>query len=267
VSGRHRLVVAVCLSIVAITVVTLWQPGPRARQKPVADSEKVHTDPKTGEKYRIVGGVRRSLYSTNDSDRVDAGDPKDPPLDPIAALVGQTPIIPPNANPMVASVVEAYRTKSHPERLSSSIIPAPFDAGKYASTPAAYLNIVEPGRIWQSAPPGPDVTPIKAASPRLQRVPQKETASLKVKVTPNAPVTFTSFDLGEFQNRLTSITVAADEEGLAVARFTGTPGTANHVNILAASPVTSGQLHFIVDVVVPGLNDPRSIQVTTNSAR
>src|SRR5690606_10279160 len=81
--------------------------------------------------------------------------------------------------------------------------------------------------------------------------------SLRVRAVPGAPVTFTSLDMGAFQNRLASITVRADGEGVAVARFTGTPGTLGLTNVLAASPLTSGQQHFTVSVLPA---DPAALQ-------
>ena len=80
---------------------------------------------------------------------------------------------------------------------------------------------------------------------------QGQTVTLRAVAVPGAPVTFTSFDLGAFENQLTSITVRADAEGLARAQFTGTPGTVQDVRILAASPMTSGQLHYTVRVRLP----------------
>ncbi len=171
------------------------------------------------------------------------------------AIVGTTQPVPFDANPMVASVAEAMKKGGHSERLSSMIIPARFDPQSYAADPQKYLNTVEPGRVWQSAQPGPGVTRAGLASKAFSEVLQGEAVPLKVKVLPNAPVTFTSIDLGAFSNRLTSITVAADQDGIATAQFIGTPGTYNDVNILAASPVTSGQVKFVVTVVVPKLRE------------
>ena len=178
-------------------------------------------------------------------------------IDPnsIEAVVGTTQPVPLDANPMVASVAEAMKTGSHPERLSSMIVPAPFDPKSYAADPQKYLNTVEPGRVWQPAQPGFRIMQALAVSPLTSEVLQGEAVPLRVKAIPNAPVTFTSFDLGAFSNRLTSITVAADKEGIATAQFVGTPGTYNDVNILAASPVTSGQVKFVVTVVVPKLRE------------
>ena len=223
----------------------------------------------------IVGGVRRKrsdLAADKDTQttksvaaterRGDYGDAaNDPDANPQVASVveapsaegnyGQTPAIDPDANPQVASVVAALREKKHPERLSPMIAPPAFDAKAYQADPQAYLNTVEPGRAFQSAQPGPDVKVLQRMSPRLVKVTQGESVTLEVKAVPDAPVTFTSFDLGQFENQLTSITVQANETGVAQAEFSATPGTIDHVNILAASPVTTGQARFLVDVAVP----------------
>ena len=66
-----------------------------------------------------------------------------------------------------------------------------------------------------------------------------------------SPGTFTSFDLGAFENQFPSITVEANRAGIAATKFTGTPGTVNNVDILASSPMTSGRLRFIVRVILP----------------
>jgi len=65
---------------------------------------------------------------------------------------------------------------------------------------------------------------------------------------PEMPVTFTSFDLGRFENDLASITVQAGKDGLAKCTFTGSVGTIGKVNILASCPETSGQVKFIIEI-------------------
>jgi len=80
---------------------------------------------------------------------------------------------------------------------------------------------------------------------------QGEAVRLAVQAVPESPVTFTSFDLGQFSNQLTTITVLADENGVASTEFLATPGTINDVNILAASPMASGQVKFVVNVSLP----------------
>ena len=93
-----------------------------------------------------------------------------------------------------------------------------------------------------------------------------------------SPGTFTSFDLGAFENQFPSITVEANRAGIAATKFTGTPGTVNNVDILASSPMTSGRLRFIVRVILPpeDLNDEgqeketggrRQDRVTTKGAK
>lgn len=178
----------------------------------------------------------------------------------IESIVGVTQPIPMDANPMTQSVGEAVLKGGHPERLSPLIVPAKFDPQAYRADPQKYLNTVEPGRIWQPAQPGPDVPRVEAASKGRTEVLQGEWVTLKVKAIPDAPVTFSSFDLGAFSNQLTSVTVAADKDGVASAQFVGTPGTYNEVRIMAASPVTSGQVNFEVTVVVPKLRELQAKQ-------
>lgn len=151
-------------------------------------------------------------------------------------------------NPQVASVSEALRGKKNPERLSPLIQPKPFDPEAYKKDSAAYLNVVEPGRCFQSKNPGKDVPKIQSLSPQFQQVAQGQSVSLRVQAQAKFPVTFTSFDMGKFQNELTSITVEANESGIAETKFYGAAGTIEEVKILASSPMTSGQIQFLVNV-------------------
>jgi len=249
--ARSREVWAVLglLALVAVLVVLLRS---GASPRPVAGRHPIHTDPQTGEQYIVVGGVRRP--ATDLAVPASAEIPGDTDPTSFTALsqrIGKTQPVLKTANPMTRSVAQALETGHHPERLSVLADPAPFDNDAYQRNPQAYLNVVEPGRVWQSAQPGPDVPRLSAQSATGYSVEQGETVSLKVQAIALAPVTFTSFDLGEFQNQLTSITVAADGEGVAVARFTGSAGTVGEVNILAASPMTSGQVRFHVEVIEP----------------
>lgn len=151
----------------------------------------------------------------------------------------------------VRNAIEAIEQGNHPERLTATAAPAPFDLEAFEQNPSAYLDVVEPGRIWQPADPGPGVRPIMTRSSQSPTLRQNESVRLSVAVPPGAPVTFTSFDLGVFGNQLPSVTVVADDKGLAIATFTATPGTIADVNILAASPLSSGQAQFIVHVLPP----------------
>ena len=208
-----------------------------------------------------IGGVRRPLTDIQPRPRTEPGatagaeGSTDAPFD-----YGTAPLVPKDANEYVKSVVEALETGTHPERVSSLITPAPFDPVAYQADPKKYITTVEPGRVWQSAQPGPGVPRLEARSARFVEIEQGESVTFKVHAAPGAPVTFTSFDLGEFENRLTSMTVQADGEGNAQVRFTGTPGTINNVNILAASPVTSGQLRYVVNVTRPRTSPVRATE-------
>jgi hypothetical protein len=162
-----------------------------------------------------------------------------------AASPAEARAVEPDANPGVRSVVEAARTGRYPERLTPMVMPKPFDRKTYEANPQAYLDVVEPGRVWQDAKEGP---PIEAVGATQLKMKLKEKVALAVKTPPDAPATFTSFDLGAFQNGLTTITVQADKEGVARATFTATPGTMGDVNILAASPLTQGQASFKITV-------------------
>jgi hypothetical protein len=162
---------------------------------------------------------------------------------------GTTTGVRPDANPQAASVGQALHDRNHPERLSPIIAPQPFDRAAYHADPAAYLNVVEPGRVFQVAQPGPDVLRIQAVGPTLATIDQGGTVPLRVHALAGMPVTFTSFDLGRFaENQLTSISVAADDQGIAHVTFVGDSGTINEVNILAACPLTAGQVTYHINV-------------------
>lgn len=156
--------------------------------------------------------------------------------------------VPADANAQVASVAEALKNKTHPERLSPLVPPKPFDLAAYRRDPKAYLNVIEPGRVFQVAQPGPEVRRLEALGETQPTITQAGTATLRVKAAPGMPVTWTSFDAGRFSNSLTSITVAADDRGVAETTFTGGSGTIDQVNILASCPVTSGQVTYHVTV-------------------
>jgi hypothetical protein len=169
------------------------------------------------------------------------------PADPLAAA----PVVPAQFAPQVASVVEAVRTGKHPERLSIAIDPAPFDATAYARDPQAYLSVVEPARVYQTAPAGPAAVPLRATVDHVIPVPALGSTELAVIGQPHAPVTFTVLDGGRMPNSLASITVQADAEGRASTTYTATPGTVDEVQILVGSPMTVGTLTLRVAVAYP----------------
>ena len=156
---------------------------------------------------------------------------------------GSTPAITAD-NAQVRSAIEALKSGKHPERLNPLIAPKPFDAVSYKADPKAYLDVAEPGRVFQSKPAGAGVARIEPVSPYFQEVKQGDSVEFAVKAAPGYPVTFTAFDCGAFGNGLTTQTVEADAAGVARVKFLGMPGTVLECNILASSPVTSGQARF-----------------------
>jgi hypothetical protein len=177
-------------------------------------------------------------------------------VEPVAAIppaaepdvVGSTPSIPGDANANLRSVVAAARSGANPERLTPLIAPAPYDHQRFLADPQAYLDVVEPGRVFQSAEPGEAVPQLELVGNAIATIPQGGRTDLVVRTVPGAPTTFTSFECGAFANQLTSITVRADAGGLATATFSAPPGTLNDVSILAGSPLASGQVNFCVTV-------------------
>lgn len=165
--------------------------------------------------------------------------------------IGVTPPIDQNA-PGAASVVEALRTGKHPERLSIAFKSTPFDPEAFAKDPEAYLSVIEPGRVFAVAQPGPTVPRLTALVAQRQEVVQGGQVELVVRTAPLAPVSFTSLDLGIFaENTLAAITVRADAEGIARAHLQARPGTVGEVSTLAGSPMAAGQIRFLLVVNCP----------------
>jgi hypothetical protein len=146
------------------------------------------------------------------------------------------------AYPVVADAL-AIDTRD-PSTLSPLFLPEPFDRTTFEADPAAYLAQIKPGRVFQPAQPGPDVMRLTPLGARNRTIEAGQSVPLAVRTEPSAPVTFSSFDMGRFENRLNTITVQADERGYAMARFTASPGVFGQTAVMAASPVASGQARF-----------------------
>ena len=175
----------------------------------------------------------------------------DPLVETEMRRIGSTPVIDKQA-PGAASVVEALHQGKHPERLSPVFAPTPFDAHAFAQNPQAYLSIIEPGRVFITAQPGPGIPVLTAESPLEQRVVQGEAIELVVRTAASAPVSFTSLDLGIFvENTLAAISVQADAQGIARVHLRAAPGTVGEVSTLAGSPLAAGQVRFLMVVDLP----------------
>jgi hypothetical protein len=250
--GRPILLISILLLAaigLGLFIYSRWSGSPTGDSSTHSGTTRAKDDPnriKSGPNYKpiepILGteGAKEKPKETTDAQK------PPPEMD-----YGMTQPVRGDLNPQTKSIVEAVQTKSHPERLSPLIPPKPFDPVAYKQNPKSYLEIVEPGRVFQTANPGKDIPAIVAMSPPYQEVIQGKSVKLLAKAVPGMPCTFTSFDLGHFQNQLTSVTVAANEQGVAEADFFGAPGTINEVKILASCPVASGQIRFIVNVKKP----------------
>lgn len=242
----------------AVVSITKSPPKKTSTTKAMVESERATSYGPIGEAkpgYKDVGGVYRPEVDVNFAEHTTANNATPKPL----IDMGLSPPVKSDTNPAVASVYEALKSRENPERFSSFVQPKPFDAVAYRLDAQVYLNTVEPGRVFQAAEPGPDVTPLQVTGKRFHRVTQEDQVVLSVQAEPNAPVTFTSFKLGHFQNQLTSTTVQANAEGRAEARFTAASGTIDNVEILAASPMNSGQARFLVNVKLPQPGPPAGV--------
>jgi len=153
--------------------------------------------------------------------------------------------------PTAHALAEAHRTGTNAEATSPLLAATPFDAEAFAKNPTPYLQQSIPGRVFQTAQPGPGVPVLGARGPATHEIPHGGSCDLTVRAPAGAVVTFTTFDLGLFDNGLASITVQANADGVATARFTATGGVAGDVHLLAGSPQASGQVKFLVGVLPP----------------
>lgn len=113
------------------------------------------------------------------------------------------------------------------------------------------LNTVDPGRIFQTATPGPGVPELTVVGASEQRIQQGRSAEIAFRAAPDAPVSFLSREGGQFPNGQAAITVLADAEGIARTVFTATPGTVDDVYVQAGSPAAVGTASVVIHVLYP----------------
>lgn len=136
--------------------------------------------------------------------------------------------------------------------------PRDFDLESYEANPETYLSravfarafeTTEREFVTESERSRQKSETLKPVGDTFFELKTGETATLKVRTAPGAPVTFSSYDLGLFENNLNTITVPANRQGVAEAEYRATPGVYDDVRIIAASPVRLGQVEFDVLVV------------------
>lgn len=240
------------LGILGIGIVRAFQTADVVATNVSSDVESASTRSKSV----VVGGVPRPERDIVKGRRPAREPDAVPQHEPTKGRTGygQSPKLDPASSPAIEAVANAIKSgpaSARPSMFSPMIAADSFNLAAYKRDSQSYLNSVEPGRVFQGAQPGEGVPVIKRVSSRKQKMLQGESVRLQVGVPAGAPVTFTSFDLGAFQNKLTSISVAANSEGIAEAVFTATSGTIAEVSILAASPMASGRVRFEVYIASP----------------
>lgn len=249
---KTRMLLAAALLLLIFVIFVAW---PRSRDDgEVTDDGSVAAgsqDDSVGS--AIVGGVRRPL-----SDFGGESSPKATWTD-ISGGYGAVPKVPIDANPQVAAVAKVIlNRKEDPKKYASAVSvlgkPTVFEADRYRDDNQyrkKYLETVEPSRAFNPAQPGDGVARLGSLSPREQDLVQGEKVFLRISAAPKSPVSFTTTDLGFFDNQLTSITVESDESGVAEVSFLATTGVIGRSNVIVASPQSSGQVRFAVNVILP----------------
>jgi hypothetical protein len=245
--------------------------NPRVAQAKDA-SETTEAKPKLKPKeipegYVMHGGIPRPLRdveSTNPNGNKENAPYKAPPIGHSARLNRDT-------NPQVQSLANALQEHRESKgesdvayRFSAMQRGPKFDLEEFKKDPQKYVNEPAASRIWDVKPEGADVKPIKRENAFYREALQGETQVLRVKVEPFMPVNFYAPQLGQFEeNQLAFVTVLADEDGIAEARYTPTGGTHGITPVLASSPVNSLQARFVINVKLP--DQANRAQSDTNS--
>jgi len=96
---------------------------------------------------------------------------------------------------------------------------------------------------------------LQAAVPSRQTLRTGGSAPMAVTATSQAQVTFQTRDGGIFPNGQATITVTANDAGLAQTVFTANPGTVDQVAVLVGSPATIGTITLYLDITYPPSTD------------
>ena len=205
----------------------------------------------TEEDMTVVGGVERPKRDILQTKH----DPVAIRAKYLASLpkVGVAPSVSKEDSPAAAKLLEEAAKKDGERRyLSTSSKTEPFDRDAYLASPEDYLVLTRPGRIRQSLAPAKGVVPLRSQGGQFFQILQGESVFLSATAEPGMPVTFHTQQLGEFDNRLKTISVAADKEGVAKVKYHAVTGVVGVVQVMAASPVHSGRLDYVVEVSVGG---------------
>ncbi len=124
-----------------------------------------------------------------------------------------------------------------------------FNRAAYLADPAGYLGQIAGSRIYDVANPAAGLAALAPDGPSGFSVETNTEATLAARTEPGMPVTFTSFGLGQFPaSGMQTVTVAADDQGIARTQFLVTPGTVGSCLITAGSPVVSSTTQFLISI-------------------
>jgi len=241
---RERFLAAAVLGAAGVLLAVVLWPGSDATVR----EDAAAAAPEDG---AAASGDAAPRRGTSDPDPDPGPDPartRDP-VDPVAvdspqSPMGRAPPVRGDANPQVARVVEAATSGAHGERLHMFGKPTALSAEATAEEVRAWVATPEPGRALHPAPPGPDVPRLALEGPGDFELAQGATVTLRARAVAGAPVSFTAVAGGRFPNQLGTITVLADEAGIAATRFRATPGVVDEAPVIAASPRCSGRITF-----------------------
>ncbi len=113
------------------------------------------------------------------------------------------------------------------------------------------LRTVDAKRIFTTATAQPGVPALRIEGMSERRISPGSSTDISVRTVPGAVATFASREGGAFPNKQASITVLADDTGLASTTFTATPGTVDDVYVQAGSPGAIGTVSVVVHVLYP----------------
>ena len=215
--------------------------GTEANEQPEIES------PETRPGYVKIGGVWRPEKDVVKSSRRLSDESSDFPK----PVQGRSPVVSTKDSASVSSIAGAVNDPELLKKRTAFGSAEKFNKKKYLDDPDAYLADIVPGRVWQVLAAGKEVPRIEVDGSNYAKLIQGESAILKAKTDPGMPVTFYSDKLGQFQNNLNVISVAAGDDGIAEATFKATGGTRGQINIIAASPVRSGHAKFLIKVTLP----------------
>ncbi len=232
----------------------LFEPAPVAIQgpekKPRAAESLADALGVDEEDMAEVGGVMRPARDVGNEAKTDSLAARDKYL---ASLSDPGPVlgVPRDASPSVSALYDELTGEEDvPAARSVIFAPEAFDLESYRADPESWLVKVRPGRALQAKEPGPNVDPLIPVGAMYRDILQGESVILQVELEPQMPVTFHAH-LGQFENQLKTISVAASDEGIAQVVYKAVSGVKGPIRIAAASPVHSGRLSYIVQVNLP----------------